>query len=523
MKDYAGGLPKMTPRLLGFLLVFLPLTLAAQSPQERAIPLNNWAAPSHLKRSQFQTQQRVATPKLQLPGSVTTDDLVFVPIKPCRLADTRPSQPYPALGTTPLAPLTPRTLPIAGSCGVENTRFLFPGPEAFSLNVTVVPPSGTTGGYLLVYPNPITPIPLVASMTWNPSAIYQSNAVITAASSGGSVNVVANATTDVVIDINGYYAAPSGSNGDTALGAAALNSDTSGTDNTAFGLLALAANTSGADNSAFGYYALLANITGTDNTAVGYQAMQSLTGPNNIDSASDNTALGSFALNANVNGGENTAVGAEALGNNTGDENTAVGRSALDQASGSNNTAIGWAAGLMVGAGSDNIMIGNLGTSSDDHTIRIGDVQTSTYIAGISGAGVSSGTAVFVNSNGQLGVAPSSRRYKEDIEDMGDASKGLLSLRPVTFRYKKPDSDGSKPLEYGLIAEEVAGIYPDLVVRGKDGQVESVQYQKLPAMLVNELQKEHRDAEEQAHHIQQQDETIKKLEARLAAIEAQLA
>src|SRR5580658_6754827 len=520
----------MSSRLLGSLLILLPLTLAAQSLQERAIPLNNWAAPRQLKRSHLQTQQRVATPKLQLPGGVTTDVLVFVPLKPCRLADTRPSQPYPALGTTPLAPLTPRMLPIAGSCGVESTS-LFAGPEAYSLNVTVVPPGGTTGGYLLVYPNPVTPIPLVASMTWNPSASYQSNAVITAASSGGSVNVVANATTDVVIDINGYYAPPSDSNGDTALGAAALNSDTSGTDNTAFGLLALAANTSGAynsavgagalatntsgaNNTAFGYYALLANITGTDNTAVGFEAMQSLTGPNNIDSASDNTALGSWALNANVNGGENTAVGAEALGNNTGDENTAVGRSALDQASGSNNTAIGWAARLMVGAGSDNIMIGNLGTSSDDHTIRIGDVQTSTYIAGISGAGVSSGTAVFVNSNGQLGVAPSSRRYKEDIEDMGDASKGLLSLRPVTFRYKKPDSDGSKPLEYGLIAEEVAGIYPDLVVRGKDGQVESVQYQKLPAMLVNELQKEH-------HHIRQQDETIKKLEARLAALEAQ--
>ena len=219
----------MTPRLLGFLLVFLPLTLAAQSLPDRTIPLNNWAAPGHLKRSQFQTQQRVATPKLQLPGSVTTDDLVFVPIKPCRLADTRPSQPYPALGTTPLAPLTPRTLPIAGSCGVENTGFLFPGPEAFSLNVTVVPPSGTTGGYLLVYPNPITPIPLVASFTWNPGASYQSNAVISAASQGGSVNVVANATTDVVIDINGYYAAPTDPQGDTALGVAALNSDTSGT------------------------------------------------------------------------------------------------------------------------------------------------------------------------------------------------------------------------------------------------------------------------------------------------------
>src|SRR5580700_9868580 len=274
MKDYAGGLHNMTPRSLGSLLVFMPLTLAAQSLQERTFPLNNWAAPGQVRRSQLPVQQRIATPKLQLPGSVTTDDLVFVPLKPCRLADTRPSQPYPALGTTPLAPLTPRTLPIAGSCGVESTGFLFPGPEAFSLNVTVVPPGGNTGGYLLAYPNPITPIPLVASMTWNPGAPYQSNAVIAAASPDGSVNVVANATTDVVIDINGYYAAPSDDKGDTALGTAALNGDTTGTGNTAFGYFALVDNTSGADNTAVGYVALGANTIGFANTAFGYQALK---------------------------------------------------------------------------------------------------------------------------------------------------------------------------------------------------------------------------------------------------------
>src|SRR5580658_1091871 len=106
---------KMTPRSLGSLLTLLPLALAAQSLPDRTVPLKNWAAPGQLKRSQLPAQQRVATPKLQLPGGVTTDILVFVPITPCRLADTRPSQPYPALGTTPLAPLTPRTLPIAGS------------------------------------------------------------------------------------------------------------------------------------------------------------------------------------------------------------------------------------------------------------------------------------------------------------------------------------------------------------------------------------------------------------------------
>ncbi len=183
-------------------------------------------------------------------------------------------------------------------------------------------------------------------------------------------------------------------------------------------------------------------------------------------------------------------------------------------------------------AGSDNIMIGNGGTATDDHTIRIGavpddqNVQTSTYIAGILGNTLSNASTVVINSNGQLGVQPvitSSRRYKEDIQDMGDVSTGLLRLRPVTFHYKKPAPDGSKPIEVGLIAEEVDTVYPDLVVRGPDGQIESVQYSKLPAMLLNELQKQYHHAEQQDRRAEQQDDTIHKLEARLAALEAQLA
>jgi hypothetical protein len=148
-------------------------------------------------------------------------------------------------------------------------------------------------------------------------------------------------------------------------------------------------------------------------------------------------------------------------------------------------------------------------------------------INGISGAGIPAGQMVLINAAGALGTINSSRRYKEDITDMGDASSGLMRLRPVTFRYKKQDPDGSKPLDYGLIAEEVEEVYPDLVVKDKDGQVQTVQYQKLTPMLLNEVQKEHQ-------HVQQQDETVRlqheqivwgqeqnrKLEARLAALEA---
>jgi hypothetical protein len=129
---------------------------------------------------------------------------------------------------------------------------------------------------------------------------------------------------------------------------------------------------------------------------------------------------------------------------------------------------------------------------------------------------------VVVDSNGQLGTVSSSQRFKEDIEDMGDTSDGLMDLRPVTFRYKQPYQDGSKPIDYGLIAEEVAKIYPNLAVKGADGKIETVQYQKLTLMLLNELQKQNKKIEEQEDMIELQKEQIAKQEARLAAIESQL-
>src|SRR5580658_7278647 len=204
------------------LLVLLPLALAAQSLQERGVvPLKNWPAPGHVQRSQvIQAPQGAVKPEFQLPGGVTQDVLVFVPLEPCRLADTRAGSGYPALGSTQLSSLAPRTLQVAGYCGIAYS--VPTGPltaEAFSLNVTAVPSNGTPGGYLVVYPNPSTPVPLAASLTWNPGASYQTGAVITAASGNGSVNLAANFPTDVVVDINGYYSAPTDTGADTALGA----------------------------------------------------------------------------------------------------------------------------------------------------------------------------------------------------------------------------------------------------------------------------------------------------------------
>jgi len=483
----------MTSRSLASLLVLLPLTLAAQSLQERSVPLNNWPAPRHLQRSQVAAQQRVATPKFQISGGVTNDVLVYVPLAPCRLADTRPASGHPALGSTPFAANTPRNLPIPGACSVPTGGIA----EAYSLNVTAVPVAPTDGGYLLVYPNPELPAPVnaVASMTWNPAASYQSNAVISAASSDGSVNIVASSATDVVVDINGYYAAPTNSSEDTALGSGAL------------------ATNSGSNNTAFGYQALNANTGGT------------------------NTAVGDSALFMATSGSGNVAIGDAAMLSGNGSENTALGTGTMESSTGSNNIAVGYQAGLNLTAGSNNIMIGNEGLSSDAGAIRIGNTQTTAYVAGIYGIDVMEGTPVYINSNGQLGTSNvsielSPRSAAGDLQGMGDASNGLMRLRPVAFYYKKPNPDGSKAVRYGLIADEVAEVYPELVAKGKDGKVSAVEYSKLPVLLLNELQKQYQQIQEQSQQIKTlqkleesnllQRELIQRLEARLAAVEAQL-
>jgi Chaperone of endosialidase len=257
----------------------------------------------------------------------------------------------------------------------------------------------------------------------------------------------------------------------------------------------------GADltNTALGFQALTANTTGSGNTALGFNALA------NNTTGSGNTATGAAALTSNSTGGQNTAVGQNALGlSATGSSNTAVGSAALETiTTGSGNTAIGANAGVNVTTGNDNIHINNSGTAGDNLVIRIGiqGLQTSTSISGIFGATVFAGAmAVEVDSTGQLGTANSSRRVKDDIRDMDDASGGLAKLRPVTFHYKAEQASGPRPIEYGLIAEEVAEIYPELVVRDTDGQPTGVRYHVLPAMLLNELQRQRR--ERQAEKVQ---------------------
>ena len=213
-----------------------------------------------------------------------------------------------------------------------------------------------------------------------------------------------------------------------------------------------------------------------------------------------NTASGFQALISNTTGGNNTANGANALGNNT---------------TGHDNIALGYAAGANFLTGIFNIDIGNQGLAGDSNTIRIGDSnQAATFIAGISGAAVT-GTAVVVNSAGQLGTLTSSARFKQNIQAMGDSSDVLLSFRPVTFRYRQEIDPKGLP-QFGLVAEEVAKVDPDLVARDARGEPYTVRYEAVNAMLLNEFLKEHRKVQAQERKVQEQGATISQLKSTVA-------
>jgi hypothetical protein len=282
-----------------------------------------------------------------------------------------------------------------------------------------------------------------------------------------------------------------------------------GTQNTASGYYALSTNTAGNYNTAAGSFALMGN-TGSNNTASGFSTLSA----NTIGSA--NTATGYLTMLGNIGGQNNTALGALTFQNNVGGgNNIAIGFETGNGAPPANNDSIYIGAS---GSGSDlsgTIQIGTAATETTG-TIQIGSAQAGgTFIAGITGVPVT-GAAVYVNAKGQIGIQASSGRFKEQITDMGDTSSKLLQLRPVNFFYKPQYDDGMHELQYGLIAEDVAKVYPEMVVYDKHGEILSVKYQLLAPMLLNELQK-------QAAQNLQQAQDIRSLEDRLAAVEAGIA
>ena len=297
---------------------------------------------------------------------------------------------------------------------------------------------------------------------------------------------------------------------DTANGVNALLHNTSGGENTANGVNALDSNTTGGSNIANGVNALFSNTTGSVNTANGRDALYSNT------TANFNTADGYLTLNLNTTGPSNTAVGVAALEfNTTGPNNTAIGNQALlNNTTGGYNIGVGDFAGSNLTTGDRNIDIGNLGVAGESLTIRIGgaiapfSAQARTFIAGIRGVttGNADAIAVVIDSSGQLGTVSSSQRFKKDIKPMDQSSDAVLALKPVTFHYKNDNKDTP---QFGLIAEDVAKVNPALVVRDADGQIYTVRYEAVNAMLLNEFLKEH-------SKVGEQETTITRLESKVA-------
>jgi hypothetical protein len=310
----------------------------------------------------------------------------------------------------------------------------------------------------------------------------------------------------------------------TAIGSSALTSNTTGEQNTAVGVSSLYYNTTGYANTAVGDVSLFYNTTGYDNTVVGANSLlENTTGFSNSafgwsalvlnTTGQNNTAFGASALYSNTTGRGNAAQGANALySNTTGIRNLAVGNNALfGNVSGNENIALGFNAGSNITTGSSNIEIGTSGTASDDGTIQLGvqGTQTSATIAGIYGTTIT-GSAVYVTPSGQLGVLASSERFKTDVNAMGSASNKLDELRPVSFKLK---NDPHGTVQYGLIAEEVAKVYPELVIRGADGRIDGVRYEELAPLLLNLVQRQQAEIAEQQQRYAAQAEQIAALTA----------
>ena len=313
----------------------------------------------------------------------------------------------------------------------------------------------------------------------------------------------------------GFAALGSNTTGDfnTAIGFAPLGSNTTGDFNTAEGSGALLLNTTGSSNTANGNNALFHNTAGFQNVATGVQALFSNT------TGFHNEAAGFQALLSNTTGNHNTADGDNALVHNTtGILNTAVGGHALDQnITGSSNVALGFQAGFNI-TGNGNVCIGQniVGVAGESNVTRIGNIGSTAQANGV---------FVTVGAGGKLGFQVSSRRYKDDIKPMDKASEALFALKPVSFRYKR-EIDPARSPDFGLIAEDVATVNPDLVARDEDGKIVTVRYQAVNAMLLNEFLKEHRKVEELTKEFQatvaQQQKQIEALTTGLQKLSTQI-
>jgi hypothetical protein len=387
-------------------------------------------------------------------------------------------------------------VPISGAGGISMALGVSGGDVILDVNgyyaptPTVTSLNALTGDLALAAGSNVTLTPLGNTMTiaatGGPGGSLPSGATNQTLRNTGSAwaasSALANDGTNVAL--TGTLALPSPvsvTSGGTKFASTSL------TYNTFLGLTVGSATTTGDFNTAVGKDAYAAAADACCNVAIGVNAMKGGT----VTGFTFNPAVGYRAYESGPSGTQNTAVGAQSLFVATsGDFNTAVGLGSLGtMTSGSNNTALGRSAGNSLSSGSGNLYLANSGAATESNTTRIGSSQTRAFIAGVRGVttGSATGIAVLVDANGQLGTVSSSARVKHDIADMGDATARLLQLHPVTFRYDAHGPDG--PIQYGLVAEEVNEVLPELVARNKDGEIETVMYHEIPAMLLNELQK----------------------------------
>ena len=434
--------------------VFGVAVARGQELVQEVIP--NWPAPATWS-------PHSASRGVSVMGAITSP-FPFIGVTPCRVADTRGNGFTGQYGPPALVANATRSFTITGQCSIPASA------AAVSFNLGALNVGGA--GDLRVFPAGGS-VPLVSTLNYNANTPNIANAAIVPLGTGGAITVQADAVSiDLIIDVNGYYAAAGVGVHNTFLGSNAGNFTMTGDNNTGVGHNVLFSNTIGDNNTAIGHNALAANDMGNHNVASGTGALGNNTG------GIQNTATGSGALLSNILGSGNTASGAAALGNTTGDGNIGVGSSA----------------GVNLTTGSNNICIGNSGVAGESGKIRIGTAQTATFVAGVNGVTTGgTGIPVLIDTNGQLGTISSSARFKDEIQDMGEATEGLLKLRPVTFRYKVQPEGRT---EFGLIAEEVEKVMPELVVCSSSGEAETVLYHEMPAMLLNELQKQQREIQE---------------------------
>jgi hypothetical protein len=612
--------------------------MQAQEMFQEAIP--NWTAAPFWQPEAGQkgraarrsTERAGLAPEGIEAAAAATAPLPFIAITPCRIMDTRNAGQTGAFGPPTLAADTSRDVPVPTHpvcTGIPATA------GAYSLNITVTNTGNSPFGFLKVWPVGATE-PNVSTLNWASGGVTIANAAIVPAGTAGAITVkVGNASADVIIDINGYYAGTlvtsliagtgvsvSSATGNVTVGIAnggvgltqisstgstagqalvstgaavawgspanatnftgALAGEVTGTQgatvvsnavstntanrivrrdgsgNFSAGTITLAGDldltggklgqsgqtlllTPGTSNTFLGTSAGNTSLTGSINTVMGDFALHNVAAGNNnlaigggsmsqTTDGSNNTALGTDTLNANIVGNNNTAVGNLALVLATGNNNTVLGNNAgLNTSSGSNNIFLGNNGGSNVTTGGNDILIGHVGVAAESNTTRIGTTQTKAFIAGVRGVttGAADGLAVLIDSTGQLGTVSSSAAVKRDIADIDGEDSALLKLRPVSFLYRN-DTVGIR--QYGLIAEEVAKVMPELVQFSPEGQAQTVRYHFLAPLLLSEVQKQSQTIHELEHTIDSQRqqfeqtvnaqvEQLKALQARLEALE----